>query len=97
MADFDELDARVLQACHKLLDHSFAIGQETWAENQDALAKLGDQLVESRVAMQGDRGQRQEGVSEPLAGARTNFRVVSKSACSLSARPPNALPSGFMT
>jgi len=73
VADFDVLHAEVLEACHRLLDHSLAIGPATWAENSEALAALGNALVDSRLELHGSRGERQDGVAEPLAGARNEF------------------------
>jgi 6-pyruvoyl-tetrahydropterin synthase len=71
--DFDLLHERVLEPCHRLLDHSLALGQESWQESQSALTSLGQVLYSSREKIQGSPGCRQNGMSEdeaPLAGAR---------------------------
>jgi 6-pyruvoyl-tetrahydropterin synthase len=71
--DFADLRREVLEPCHKLLDHSLAIGADTWGETREALTQLGDGLVASREVTMGHRGERQEGVEDELAGARNEF------------------------
>lgn len=68
--DFDELHAEVLDPCHRLLDHSLAIGEETFSENRAALAQLGESLVGSRRLTIGDLGCRQPSLEGALGGAR---------------------------
>lgn len=65
--DFGELERRVLLPCHDLLDHGFAIGEDTYQESQTALAALGQALLSSR-----DQETRP---SKPvrLAGAENRF------------------------
>ena len=53
VADFDVLHEKVLMPCHTLLDHSFAMGEETWSENEAALTMLGNGLVNSRMVIHG--------------------------------------------
>jgi 6-pyruvoyl tetrahydropterin synthase/QueD family protein len=48
VADFSELKANVLTPCHKLLDHSLAIGEETYADVQAELERMGQRLLASR-------------------------------------------------
>lgn len=74
--DFDILHERVLTRCHKLLDHSLALGEDSWRENAEVLAQLGRQLYGSRETVQGHSGERQSGYSpgEPgLVGARNEW------------------------
>ncbi|MCH2108407.1 MAG: 6-carboxytetrahydropterin synthase [Polyangiaceae bacterium] len=73
--DFDELHAKVLNPCHQLLDHSLAVGEETFQEIGEALVPVGEKLVASRDAVHGHCGERQAGFSagESLAGARNEW------------------------
>lgn len=73
VVDFDRLHERVLLPCFALLDHSLAIGEQTWSETRDKLAPLGETLVASRRELLGDLGCRQPGLSEPLEGARNEW------------------------
>lgn len=70
VADFDVLSERVLQPCHLLLDHSLAVGQATYQEIENALAQVGEQLVASREATHGHRGEPQPMHAGELQGAR---------------------------
>lgn len=70
VVDFDIVSDRVLAPCHRLLDHSLALGEASWRETREALAKLGNTLVDSRRETLGDRGTLQPMLEEPLAGAR---------------------------
>ncbi len=70
VADFDLLYAKVLEPCHQLLDHSLAIGEQTFADIQAPLARVGEQLVASRETLHGHRGEPQVMLKEPLASAR---------------------------
>lgn len=71
--DFADLRAEVLEPCYLLLDHSLAIGADTWSETKGALEQLGAGLVASREVTMGHRGERQAGVEGALAGARNEF------------------------
>ena len=75
--DFDILHERVLAACHRLLDHSLALGEDSWRENAEALTLLGTKLYASRQTVHGASGERQPGFpsgsSEHLAGARNEW------------------------
>jgi 6-pyruvoyl-tetrahydropterin synthase len=77
VVDFDILHERVLSACHKLLDHSLALGQASWQENAEALRLLGATLYASRETVHGSAGCRQPGFAsesdEQLAGARNEW------------------------
>jgi 6-pyruvoyl-tetrahydropterin synthase len=76
VVDFDELHAEVLSPCHRLLDHSLALGAASWKESQGALTELGRVLYASREVIHGQCGERQPGFaeSEPdLAGARNHW------------------------
>ncbi len=68
--DFDVVQARVLEPCHRLLDHSLALGAETWAETREALATLGKQLVASRLTTLGHEGELQPALDGELCGAQ---------------------------
>lgn len=69
VADFDILHADVLQKCHSLLDHSLALGRETFDDIKDALVPVGEKLVASRAAVHGHLGEPVGKLLEPLAGA----------------------------
>jgi 6-pyruvoyl-tetrahydropterin synthase len=68
--DFDHLHERVLLPCHRLLDHSLALGEKTFAENRDVLAQLGTAFVGTRMETLGHLGTPQEALTDSLAGAR---------------------------
>lgn len=68
--DFDLMHDRVLMPCHALLDHSLAVGAETWADIGATLAPIGEKLVASRQAIHGHTGERQPGLEGELLGAR---------------------------
>jgi len=70
VVDFDLLYERVLTPCHLLLDHSLAVGEETFSEIATPLAGVGEQLVKSRQQLHGHVGERQACLDTPLMGAR---------------------------
>lgn len=70
MIDFDQLHERVLVPCHRLLDHSLALGEKTFAENRDVLAQLGTAFVETRRETLGHLGTLQDALDDSLGGAR---------------------------
>jgi 6-pyruvoyl tetrahydropterin synthase/QueD family protein len=53
VVDFSELKSRILIPVHNLLDHSFAIGQETYDEVKEHLTNLGIFLTRSRDVVHG--------------------------------------------
>ncbi len=53
VVDFKQLKQAVLQPCHALLDHSLAVGSETFAEAEAALVPLGEALLSSRLPRHG--------------------------------------------
>ncbi len=55
VVDFAQLKQRVLQPCFQLLDHSLAVGAETFADIEAHLAPVGEQLLASRQVIHGDR------------------------------------------
>ncbi len=75
--DFDVLHEEVLSQCHRLLDHSLALGEESWRENAEPLSVLGERLYSSRDKTHGASGTRQAGFSAresaALAGARNEW------------------------
>jgi 6-pyruvoyl-tetrahydropterin synthase len=70
VADFDLLEANVLRPCHLLLDHSLAVGEDTFREIREPLTSVGTQLVASRDALHGHLGEPQAMATTGLAGAR---------------------------
>lgn len=70
VADFDDVHARVLLPCHRLLDHSLALGEESYGENRAALEQLGKSLVATRLGTIGSLGDPQEALDRELHGAR---------------------------
>jgi len=70
VVDFDDLHARVLTPCHRLLDHALALGEVTFKENRELLAQLGTALVETRRETLGNLGSLQEALDDTLGGAR---------------------------
>jgi 6-pyruvoyl-tetrahydropterin synthase len=70
VVDFDLVHEKVLVPVHRLLDHSLAIGEKTWAESGALLAPLGESLVGSRRETLGHLGQPQEAFQGELDGAR---------------------------
>ncbi len=71
--DFGRMKREVLQPAHRLLDHSLAIGEATWAETHEQLAALGTRLVDSRRETIGDRGELQAHLAGALGGARNEL------------------------
>jgi len=70
VVDFDVIKERLLDPCHALLDHSLAVGPETWGESKTELERLGHTLVASREAFPGTVGQPPPVLSGELGGAR---------------------------
>lgn len=70
IVDFDDLQANVLNPCHALLDHGFAVGAATWEETAGELTALGEKLVKSRMTTLGHMGQAQPMLEGELCGAR---------------------------
>jgi 6-pyruvoyl-tetrahydropterin synthase len=68
--DFDDLNERVLMPCHRLLDHSLALGEQSYIENREALAQLGSAFVETRRETLGHLGTPQAALDDSLGGAR---------------------------
>ena len=71
--DFDQLNTRVLSPCHRLLDHSLALGDDSWGENRELITALGANLVASRQATLGHEGDRPPVLEGDLAGARNEL------------------------
>jgi len=53
VVDFGVLKRKVLEPCHRLLDHSLAVGAATFEEIGGALEPVGAGLVKSRAAVHG--------------------------------------------
>lgn len=72
VVDFGLLKTRVLEPCHRLLDHALAVGEATFCETEAALAELGMQLVASRGVIHGEvKPSPQPNMS--LGGARLSY------------------------
>jgi 6-pyruvoyl-tetrahydropterin synthase len=71
--DFDLVHDRLLVPTHRLLDHSFAIGRQSYAETKDSLAQLGQGLVASRRETLGDLGETPFCLDGELHGARNHL------------------------
>lgn len=69
VVDFGLLKRRVLAPCHALLDHSLAVGRDTFEEVEASLVALGSQLLASQTE---PSSPPPVGVS-PLAGARNVY------------------------
>ena len=69
VVDFDDLYDQVLTPCHRLLDHSLAMGRESFSENRELLAQLGHNLVETRRETLGHLGSPQVALDSELGGA----------------------------
>jgi 6-pyruvoyl-tetrahydropterin synthase len=67
--DFDALHGQVLVPCHQLLDHSLALGTESYAENREVLVALGRNLLASRHEILGSRGDPLVTLNGDLGGA----------------------------
>jgi 6-pyruvoyl-tetrahydropterin synthase len=70
VVDFDHLHERVLVPVHRLLDHSLALGEQTWTESRELLAPLGQALVATRMETHGNLGAPQDAIDGDLGGAR---------------------------
>jgi 6-pyruvoyl-tetrahydropterin synthase len=70
VVDFDDLYDRVLTPCHRLLDHSLAMGEQSFNENRAAFAQLGSSIIEARREISGNLGTPQPGLDDVLGGAR---------------------------
>ncbi len=73
VVDFDRVEERVLVPCHRLLDHSLAIGDRTWTETRALLTPLGAALVSSREETLGDLGAPPALLEGGLGGARNEI------------------------
>lgn len=68
--DFDDLYEQVLTPCHRLLDHSLAMGEASYTENRQALTQLGGSIIEARREVLGHLGSAQDALPDLLGGAR---------------------------
>ena len=57
VVDFGDLSERVLKPCEALLDHSLAIGEDTYADVEALLKPIGEKLRESRKVVHGHMGE----------------------------------------
>ena len=70
VVDFDVVHELVLRPCHQLLDHALAMGEQTYQENREHVAALGQNLVATRIETVGGSGETQPVLEGELAGAR---------------------------
>ncbi|MCC7112449.1 MAG: 6-carboxytetrahydropterin synthase [Deltaproteobacteria bacterium] len=73
VVDVRRLSAEVLQPAHALLDHSLALGEETWAEVSTDLSSLGATLVQSRARVHGAGAPAPEQTARRLGGAENRY------------------------
>ena len=73
VVDFKQLVTQVLQPCHGMLDHALAIGEETWSEVHEDLARMGTSLVASRALVHGPDVVGPACDVVKLAGAETRY------------------------
>lgn len=71
--DFDLVRRRVFTPCCQLLDHSLAVGEATFAENQPVLEALGQKLTTTRGETLGHRGELPATLAGNLCGARNEL------------------------
>ncbi len=71
VVDFSELKNEVLKPCHRLLDHSLALGEATYAEVESDLERMGERLLASRSSEAAARAPKLEPVR--LQGAENRF------------------------
>lgn len=71
--DFDLIHERLMDPCFKLLDHSLALGEKSFAETKELLAPLGTTLVASRHDTLGHLGATPETLQAALGGARNEL------------------------
>ncbi|MBN2197271.1 MAG: 6-carboxytetrahydropterin synthase [Polyangiaceae bacterium] len=70
VVDFDRVHELVLDPCHRLLDHSLALGHVSYAENEAVLAALGENLLGSRRETLGHLGEAPFHLDGELGGAK---------------------------
>jgi 6-pyruvoyl-tetrahydropterin synthase len=77
VVDFKRLKRGVLQPAHALLDHSLALGADSFAEAEAGLAQIGGAFLASRQAVHGAALDLAEPASPPvtttLYGARNHY------------------------
>lgn len=71
VVDFSELKSEVLAPCHTLLDHSLALGRETYDELELELERIGQRLLASRSPGDAARAPKPHGIR--LHGAENRF------------------------
>jgi 6-pyruvoyl-tetrahydropterin synthase len=69
VVDFDRVHDELLQPCFQLLDHSLALGQQSYAEVAEDLVRIGRKLVASRHETIGCLGDLPPVHPGPLFGA----------------------------
>lgn len=72
VVDFGRIKSEVLEPCHRLLDHAFAVGASTFSETESALTALGTQLISSREKVHG-RAKPAECPPLELHGAKLSY------------------------
>ena len=72
VVDFKVLKSKVLEPCHRLLDHGLAMGKNTYQEVSPQLQEMGKSLLESRQKVHGTHVEEE---NSPLVvqGARNEY------------------------
>lgn len=73
VVDFDRVHEDLLDPCFQLLDHSLALGQSSYDEVKEDLARLGHKLISSRHETLGHLGKSPPVHEGPLGGARNEL------------------------
>lgn len=73
VVDFDRVHELVLEPCHRLLDHSLALGRDSFVQNAEPLVTLGRNLVATRTETLGHLGEVPFHLEAGLGGARNEL------------------------
>jgi len=73
VVDFGLLRKKVLTPCHTLLDHSLAMGEDTWSKNKGFLTPIGADLLGSRAIATDGTDDTRNAIQGELNGARNEF------------------------
>jgi 6-pyruvoyl tetrahydropterin synthase/QueD family protein len=70
VVDFKRLKQEVLEPCHRLLDHSLALGARLYGQVEPQLKEMGSAFLASRITMHGEGIQQDRGEEWELFGAK---------------------------
>ncbi len=73
VVDFDRVHELVLEPCHRLLDHSLALGRDSFEQNAEPLVTLGRNLVGTRTETLGHLGEVPFHLESGLGGAQNEL------------------------